>query len=187
MGAPKAGLRAATPGDTLLSLLIRTLLAAGLPDIIIVTGAAPDAVHRAAGRYRRPVRFEHNERWAEGQLTSLQAGLRERSGDLVEAVLVSLVDAPFASASTIAHLIDIWRRQRAPIVRPARGHIHGHPAIFDRAVFADLHAVDPRLGAKAVVRAHAPRLIDVPVDDPGAFIDVDTPDEYEHALRQLRR
>jgi molybdenum cofactor cytidylyltransferase len=103
----------------------------------------------------------------------------------MEAALVSLVDAPFASAATIAHLVETWRRERAPIVRPARGDVHGHPVVFDRALFAELHAVDARVGAKAVIRAHAGEIVNVHVDDDGAFIDVDTPDEYRDALRQL--
>ena len=185
MGTPKAGLPVTSTGDTFLSQLLRTLIRAGLPDIVVVTGAAVDAVHRAAGKVRTPVRFEHNERWAQGQLTSLLAGLRTRRGDVVEAALVSLVDAPFASPDTITRVIQTWRGQRAPIVRPARGDVHGHPVIFDSALFAELHASDPRVGAKAVVRAHARQIVNVRVDDEGAFIDVDTPDEYRRAMGQL--
>ena len=187
MGTPKAGLVLSGAGDTFLSRLIRQLTAAGLPDIVVVTGATPDSVRSAAGRIRRPVRFEHNERWPEGQLTSILAGLREMPGDIVEAALVTLVDAPLVSVATIERLLHIWRTKRAPIVRPARGERHGHPVIFDRALFDKLRAADPAVGAKAVVRAYADDIINVPVDDEGAFIDIDTPDEYRDALRQLRR
>jgi CTP:molybdopterin cytidylyltransferase MocA len=187
MGTPKPGLHLNPAGDTFLARLVRTLLAAGLPDIVIVTGAAPDAVHQAAGRVRPPVRFEHNDRWADGQLTSLLAGLRERPGDVMEAALVSLADAPLVSPTTITQVLAAWRRQHAPIVRPARGDVHGHPVLFDRALFAELHAAERRLGAKTVVRAHAHRIVNVPVEDAGAFLDIDTPDEYQDVLRQLRR
>jgi molybdenum cofactor cytidylyltransferase len=186
MGTPKAGLVLTGAGDTFLSRLIRQLTAAGLPDIVVVTGATPDAVRTAAGRIRRPVRFEHNDRWQEGQLTSLLAGLREAPGDVVEAALVTLVDAPLVSVATIEQLLHTWRTERAPIVRPARGERHGHPVIFDVTLFEELRAADPSVGAKAVVRAHADEIINVPVDDDGAFIDIDTPDEYRDTLRQLR-
>jgi CTP:molybdopterin cytidylyltransferase MocA len=183
MGRPKAALALNPTHETFLFRLTAQMIAAGLPDIVIVTGAAPDAVRRAAGPVRAPVRFEHNDRWSVGQLTSLQAGLRRRPGDVLEAALVTLVDVPLVSVATIRRILDVWRSERAPIVRPARGETHGHPVLFDATLFDALEAADPAVGAKAVVRAHANAIINVPVDDPGAFVDVDTPDEYE-ALRQ---
>jgi CTP:molybdopterin cytidylyltransferase MocA len=128
----------------------------------------------------------HNDRWQEGQLTSLLAGLDERPGDDLEAVLVQLVDAPLVASATVLRLLEVWRRDRPPIVRPARGTVHGHPVIFDRALFAELRSADPAVGAKAVVRAHAARIANVPIEDAGAFMDIDTPAEYQNALRQLR-
>jgi CTP:molybdopterin cytidylyltransferase MocA len=186
MGTVKAAL-ALTGGDTFLSRLLRTLLIAGLPDIVVVTGAADAAVRAAAGRIRRPVRFEYNDRWAAGQLTSLIAGLRERQGDRLEGVLVTLVDAPLVSVATVTSVLQTWRRQRAPIVRPARGSQHGHPVIFDCAVFAELRTADPQVGAKAVVRRRANDIVNAPIDDPGAYVDIDTPDEYRDVLSRLQR
>jgi CTP:molybdopterin cytidylyltransferase MocA len=43
------------------------------------------------------------------------------------------------------------------------------------------------VGAKAVVRAHATEILNVAVDDPGAFADVDTPGEYDAAVRRWPR
>ena len=40
----------------------------------------------------------------------------------------------------------------------------------------------PQRGAKPVVHAYARELVDVPVTDEGAFLDVDTPEDYERAL-----
>jgi CTP:molybdopterin cytidylyltransferase MocA len=182
MGRPKAGLPLSDRADSFLSRLLRRMTEAGLPDIVVVTGAAPEAVRAAAGRVRRPVRFEHNPNWSSGQLSSLLVGLQDRPGDVLEAALVTLVDAPLVSAATIKRVLETWRAQRAPIVRPARGDVHGHPVIFDRALFDELRAADLEVGAKAVVRAHAREIVNVPVDDPGAFIDIDTEDEYRRAL-----
>ena len=185
MGRAKAALAIDARGETFLRRLVRTLTAAQLPEIIVVTGAAAAMTRAAAGRVRRHVRFAHNDDWATGQLSSLLRGLEERPRDLVEAALVTLVDAPFASAATIARVLNTWRRSRALIVRPARGELHGHPVVFDRALFAELRAADPRVGAKAIIRAHERDIVNVDVDDAGAFVDVDTPEEYEGALRAV--
>ena len=187
MGSPKPALTLSRTGDTFVSRLVARMLEAGLPDIVVVTGAADDAVRGAAGRVRAPVRFIHNARWQEGQLTSLIAGIADRPGDVIEAALVTLVDTPLVSAPTITRVLEVWRRQRALIVRPARGAQHGHPVIFDAALFPQLRAADPRVGAKAVVRAHADAIVNVSIDDAGAFIDIDTPDDYQNVMRELRQ
>ena len=182
MGRPKAALPGGHLGDTFLSRILRTLESARVPDIVVVTGAAPGAVRAAAGRVRRHVRFAQNDAWPAGQLSSLVKGLESRPGQVLEAALVVLVDAPFASIDTMRTVIGTWRRTRAPIVRPARGDVHGHPVIFDRALFDELRAADPQLGAKSVVRAHDRDIINVAVDDAGAFIDVDTEADYRRLI-----
>jgi CTP:molybdopterin cytidylyltransferase MocA len=179
IGRPKAALSITDRADTFLSRLIRSLLAAGLPDIVIVTGAAPDEVRHAALPFSRRVRFVHNAAWQRGQLSSLLVGLDAAPITNLEAILMTLVDVPLVTADTVRTVVHAWRRTRGPIVRPARGDEHGHPVICDRAVFDELRAADPAVGAKAVVRAHAHEIVNVGIDDPGAYFDVDTADDYE--------
>jgi len=179
MGRPKAGLSITDRADTFLSRLIRSFLAAGVPDIVVVSGAAPDEVRRAGIPFTHRVRFVHNAHWQRGQLTSLVTGLDDPGSSYLEAILVTLVDVPLVSPDTVHTLIYEWRRTRRPVVRPARGDEHGHPVIFDRAVFDELRAADSAAGAKAVVRARAPEILNVPIDDPGAYFDVDTADDYD--------
>ena len=57
--------------------------------------------------------------------------------------------------------------------------------MFDRSVFADLRAADPNVGAKAVFATHRDRIVNVEVKDPGAFEDIDTPEDYERILKVL--
>jgi CTP:molybdopterin cytidylyltransferase MocA len=121
--------------------------------------------------------------WQNGQLSSLLKGLEAIDDPLLEAALVTLVDVPLVRPSTVAAVIEAWRRTRAPIVRPARGDQHGHPVIFDRAVFEDLLLADTAVGAKAVFAKHKDRIVNVEVDDPGAFMDMDTPEEFEKIQR----
>jgi molybdenum cofactor cytidylyltransferase len=183
MGTPKATLRVARTAETFLSQLIHRFADAGLPDIVVVTGAHEAAVRRAAGRTRLPIRFAHNEGWADGQLTSLLTGLEDRPGERLEAAMIALVDTPFVTADTIRRVLHAWRTTGAPIVRPAQGDTHGHPVLFDRTVFPALRAADPQHGAKPVVHSYADRVVNVPVEDEGAFVDVDTPEDYERRTK----
>lgn len=190
MGQAKAALPLGQTGETIVARVVRTLLLGGAPDVTVVAGAHIDAVRRAmpafadtsAGRlFAARARVIEHTGWQQGQLSSLLAGLDAIDGPLLEAALVTLVDVPLVQPATVAAVIAEWRRTGAAIVRPADGERHGHPVIFDRSVFADLRAADLSAGAKSVFARH--RVVNVPVADPGAYIDLDTPGDYDAYTR----
>jgi molybdenum cofactor cytidylyltransferase len=182
MGQAKAALPIGSSGETVVSRVVRTLLAGGVPEVVVVAGAHIDAVRAAMPAHEPRARVIEHPGWEKGQLSSLQAGLDAIDSPLLEGALVTLVDVPMVLPATVAGVISEWRRSRAPIVRPASGDLHGHPVIFDRAIFKDLRAADPAVGAKSVFAAYRDRIVNVEVDDPGAFTDIDTPEDYERVL-----
>ena len=187
MGQPKAALPLGSGGRTVLSASVVTLLDAGLPSVVVVAGAHAGAV-RAAWPSRDPrVRIIDHAGWAQGQLSSLVAGLDAVDDPRLEAILVTLVDVPLVTSATVRAVVAAWRKTRAPIVRPVDGPLHGHPVIFDRSVFVELRAADPAVGAKAVFAAHLAEILDVPVSDAGAFQDLDTPEDYRRVLKGSER
>lgn len=172
-----------------MSRIIATLVAAELPEVIVVTGAAPEATHAAWQQRDARVHFVQNPDWQSGQLSSLLTGLNAPSVVPIEAALVTLVDVPLVTVVTVKVLLHTWRQTRAPLVRPARMSLqateeHGHPVIFDASLFDELRAADPTTGAKPVVRAHSQEIINLPVSDAGAFLDIDTPEAYAQLLRE---
>ena len=178
MGQAKAALPVGTTGDTVLARVVRTLLTAGLPSVTVVAGAHIDAVRAAMPAFEPRARVVEHLGWAQGQLSSLLAGLAAVDDPQLEAVLVTLVDVPLVRPESVAAIVHAWRQARAPIVRPVDGKRHGHPVVFDRTVFDDLRHADQQVGAKAVFATHASRRLDVPIKDAGAFVDMDTPDDY---------
>ena len=178
MGQAKAALPLGTTGDTVVSRVVATLLAAGLPSVAVVAGAHIDAVRAAMPRFEPRACVIEHPGWAQGPLSSLLAGLAAVDDPQLEAILVTLVDVPLVRPDSVAAIVHAWRQTRAPIVRPVDGDRHGHPVVFDRAVFDDLRCADPAVGAKAVFAAHASRRLDVSISDDGAFVDIDTPIEY---------
>lgn len=50
--------------------------------------------------------------------------------------------------------------------------------------FKELRHAPLAQGAKAVLNAHADRVVNVPIDDEGSLIDVDTPAEYDRLLKK---
>jgi molybdenum cofactor cytidylyltransferase len=186
MGTPKA-LLPDLEGRAFVARIVRTFAAAGITDIVVVTGRQHDAIEAAVAADRPPVmpRIVRNPDPSRGQLSSLWVGL-DALDPGAEGILMTLVDVPMLRASTIRAVVDTWREQHAPIVRPAMGDRHGHPVLFDRATFDELRRAPLSPGAKTVVHAHADRVINVPVDDPGSLVDIDTPRDYEQALKDHR-
>jgi molybdenum cofactor cytidylyltransferase len=182
MGRPKAALRVGPGGATFLAAAVAALRGGGVPRVVVVAGAHPVAVRGALPPGQNGVRVVAHPAWAEGQLSSLLAGLAAIDGPLTEAAMVTLVDVPLVAPGTVAQLVAAWRATRAPIVRPRIGDRHGHPVIFDRALFEHLRATPAKAGARAVVEAFAHRIVEVPTTDAGVMRDIDTPDEYRQLL-----
>lgn len=185
MGVPKAGLL--HEGCTFLARVLAMLRSGGVVDVVIVSGSAHDAVLAAlpAGDAARVLRNPQPER---GQLSSLKIALSDLRARTPRpaAVLMALVDHPMVSASTVARLIDAWRSAspgrdatgRPTIVVPTYVGRRGHPVLFAASLWDELLATPDDRGARAVVRADPTRVREVPVDDPGVCIDVDTPEDF---------
>ena len=170
-------------GETFLTRIVRTFLDAGIDDVVVVVGQGADIVMTDFAASGLPARFVENRGYEAGQLSSLVAGLRFVDRPGVAASLVTLVDVPFVSRSTVRAVVDSYRETHARIVRPTRGNDHGHPLLIDRSLFDVFSRADPFQGAKPVVRAHATAAGNIPVDDEGAFADIDTLEDYERWVR----
>ena len=177
MGRAKATL-AIGEDDTFLTRIVRTFLAAGVDDVVVVVGHEAEAVVSSFAASGLAARFAMNRDYDRGQLSSLLTGLGVVDRPGVATVLVTLVDVPLVSEATVRAVIERYRRTHAPVVRPTSGDRHGHPLLLDRSLFDQLRTAAADTGAKPVVRAHASAAGDVPIDDEGAFTDIDTADEY---------
>lgn len=177
MGRPKATLTL-EGGDTFLTRIIRSFRAAKVDDVVVVLGHEAEAIEGSLADHAPPARLVINPRYESGQLSSLLAGLAAIDRPGVTAMLLTLVDVPLVSPATIGAVLDRYRATKAPIVRPVQGSRHGHPVLIDRSLFSALRAADPTAGAKAIVRAHVSAAGEVEIADEGAFLDIDTPEEY---------
>jgi molybdenum cofactor cytidylyltransferase len=171
--------------DTFLSRIVRTFLEAGVDDVVVVVGHEAEGIVSRFSVGGLPARFVLNPDYDRGQLSSLVAGLGVIDRPGVIATLVTLVDVPLVSAATVRAVVDRYRRTHAPIVRPTSGTRHGHPLLIDRSLFDALRAADPVQGAKPIVRAHASPAGDLEIADEGAFLDIDTPEEYAKVVSSL--
>ncbi len=171
-------------GDWFLGRLHATLRAAGVEDIIAVIGHDAEAIEAAVSAANLGLRLVRNPAPSRGQLSSLIAGLEALPAGEASAVMVTPVDLPLVSPATVRRVLDAWQATGVAIVRPERGGRHGHPVIFGASILSELRAADLTAGARSVIQAHRGEILDVPVDDDGAFEDIDTPEDYARIVRR---
>lgn len=165
-------------GQPLIRLSVERVLAARIDDVVVVLGRDAEAV--AAALAGLPVRTVVNPRYAEGQSTSLRAGLDALLAD-TEAAVVALGDQPLPDPGLIGRLVDRFRETRRPIVVPRYRDGRGNPVLFAAGLFDELRAVTGDQGGRGVIARDPARVAEVPVDSPMPP-DVDTWEDYQ-ALR----
>jgi molybdenum cofactor cytidylyltransferase len=167
-------------GRPLVRATVEAVLAAGVEDVVAVLGCEAEAVGRALGEL--PVRTVLNPHYAEGQSTSLRAGLDAlRPG--TAGVLIALGDQPLPDSGVIRRLIAAFRGQERPIVVPRYREGRGHPLLFGPAVFEELRQVRGDQGGRAVIARDPARVAEIPVDAPMPQ-DLDTWEDYQGFIRK---
>lgn len=173
MGAPKALLNIG--GVTFAERLAATFCTVCDP-VLLVTG-------KVTGIMAGPAIEVQNPNWPQGQLTSLQAGLRAIPSG-APAAFFTPVDCPLFRPETVALLWSTFeRRPFATFIIPRQGDRRGHPVLAGRAAIAELLKLPPTGQARDVVHGARSETEYVDVDDPGIFADIDTPADYRRLTR----
>lgn len=161
---------------------VERALASRVDAVLVVTGADGAAVGEALAGL--PVRLVPNPRWESGMGTSLAAGIAALPAEATGAVIL-LGDQPTVEPAVIDAVVSAHARSGLPVVTSRYRGEHGHPVLFDRAVFAELEALAGDRGARAVVERDSSR-VEVVAVDRTAPADVDTPADLARVARGER-
>ena len=150
---------------------LRTLRAA-IADVIVVVRPADSAAQKQLHELlsSEGARLEICAEADAGMGHSLAYGVRACSD--AAGWVIALADMPAVSAATIAAVRDAIARGHDAAAPMHRGQ-RGHPVGFGIACREALLALTGDAGARRVLAAHQPLLIEV--DDPGCLLDIDTP------------
>lgn len=165
-------------GKPFVRQVAETALASRLDSLTVVTGAAAAEVGAALDGL--PVSVVHNPRYAEGQSTSVQAGLAALPPE-AGAALFMVCDQPQLPVA----LIDTLRAQHAasgaPIVATLVDGRRSNPVLFDRVTFPHFAELQGDVGGRALFSRFP--VTWVPWLDVSLSIDVDTLEDYERLKR----
>lgn len=179
MGHPKALLPIF--GTTFLEHIVHQVRASRLVDYKIVLGHRPEAILDRLPDLKPATVI--NSRYREGQLSSLQTGIRALDPESCDGLMMFLVDHPLVEPALIDRLIECFRQGDHPIVIPSYRMRRGHPVLFARELFPELLAANPDEGAVAVVRQHRQRIYHLEWKSDEILIDVDTPEAYQRWIQ----
>jgi CTP:molybdopterin cytidylyltransferase MocA len=173
MGRSKASLEIGK--RTFLEQAIHTLRDGGCRYVVAVLDGKDDWGERLADVAGAAIVL--NEAPQSEQIDSLRLGIAALPEDS-DAVAVLPVDFPLVKAETVRKLIASFAEAPAPVLRPTFHFKPGHPTIFSRALYDELTTSHPKHGARDIVEQHEDERRDIPVDDEGITIDIDTPEDY---------
>jgi len=165
---------------TVLGQVVATFAAAGMDDLVVVTGGARARVEALvtslAEKY--PVRAVFNPSFAQGEmLSSIQAGLQALGTDR-RAALIGLGDQPQVRAGSVERLCDAYKTGEAPLVIPSFANHRGHPWLVRRSLWAEILALPPASTPRSFLQSHAADIQYLTVEDDSILRDLDTPEEY---------
>ena len=143
-------------------------LRTAVPHVIaVVRPGAATLEHRLSAAGATVILCAHAD---DGMGASLASAVAASGG--IDGWLVALADMPAVRSTTVAAVRAALERgalTAAPYFQGGRGH----PVGFARACYDELVALQSDQGARGVLRAHPPAIVDV--DDPGCLLDIDTP------------
>lgn len=170
-------------GRPVVRRVVEAALASHASPVLVVTGHERARVERILAGL--PVMFVHNRDFAEGLSTSVRAGIAAVPGG-AGAALVMLGDMPLVGPQILDALLDAFDPDAGRlIVLPVADGRRGNPVLWDRRFFDALTKLEGDVGARHLIAAHAEAVVEIEVEGPGAFLDVDTPEALSRARAQV--
>jgi molybdenum cofactor cytidylyltransferase len=175
MGTPKALLNIGN--TTFIQHIIETVESVGLTNNVVVLGFESQTIRETLPSFSGTIIV--NEAWEQGQLSSIIAGLDVLDQINCDGVLICPVDHPIISTALIKKLIESFQQSHKKIVIPTYHGRRGHPIIISSELFTEINNASLNVGLREVVRAHKDDICEVPTEEEGVIINIDTPEDYQ--------
>jgi molybdenum cofactor cytidylyltransferase len=178
MGEPKLILP--WGNTTVLGQVVATFAAAGIGDILVVTGWARKQIERLVTKLAQkfPIRMVHNPDYEHGEmLSSIQAGL-SGLGSESSGALIGLGDQPQVQEETVRRICTTFNQTKSLLVIPSyQGH-RGHPWLVARSLWPEILALPgTNSTARQFLSVHTSQIEYVTADE-NTLKDLNTLEEY---------
>jgi len=172
-------------GQPLLRHSAQTLLASRLREVAVVLGHEADQA--APLLEDLDVTLVHNERYAEGQMSSVHRGL-EALADACEGVMICLADQPLLTPGDVDALIEAFgRREQGSILVPTYRGRRGNPIVLAYAHRDEILGSGRNLGCKRLIERNPELVTTLEMETDHVVFDLDTPEDYAEWQRRFER
>lgn len=124
-----------------------------------------------------------NPRYAEGMLTSVQAGAA--AAPEAEWLVIALGDQPSLRPGTVSALLAAAREAPGSIVVPSYAGRRGHPLVIHGSYRGEIAGLDPGVGLRELLQRHPEAVRHLVLPDESVLHDMDTPEDYRRELDRL--
>ncbi len=169
-------------GDsTIIKTVITTLKQAGCDYIVVVTGNKSEQLERHISNM--DVICLYNKYFSETQMfDSAKIGL-EYIQNKCERILFTPADIPLFSVQSVLKLLNSTENFACPVYKEKQGH----PLLLSSGMIPTILAYKGTDGLRGAIKCSNKVMIEIPVDDPGVLLDVDTPQDYKKLLNFERK
>lgn len=166
--------------ETVIERCLNTLQHGGVNEIIVVVSIHGEEVARAARNHS--VQLVVNPDESGDMASSIRVG-RDSTTPETSGIIVALCDYPLVMPGTVRALIDQHAQHPGNIITPTCQGRRGHPLLLPRSILEELTAGKT---LRDVLNKDAARIREVPLDDAGILMDMDTPDDYRAVCAMLQ-
>jgi molybdenum cofactor cytidylyltransferase len=170
-------------GEPAVRRTVRALLAAQPQEVVVVTGCNGQAVTDALDAL--PVRFQPNLRYADGQMTSVAAGVAALRAPC-SVVLVCLADQVLLETRDYLEVVDAFGAMpRGSILIPFHDGRRGNPVAFAASYAPEVAGGHLNPGCRKLIDEHPDAVFIHRAAHDRFVVDMDTPEDYARILARL--
>ncbi|MCR5755478.1 MAG: nucleotidyltransferase family protein [Acetatifactor sp.] len=166
-------------GKTLIENSVQSVLSGGAETVVVVTGYRADEVEQVLAKaYGDRVRFVRNNEYEQSDMMySVKLGVSALPP--CDAFFLVPGDMPLISKSTFFKLLSEREYFSDGVLIPTTEGRQTHPPLIDAKMIPVILAFRGDGGLRHLWKQTSDRIRQVPVEDKGAEIDVDTPRDYQ--------
>lgn len=169
-------------GTTVIEHIVRELMASRVTEVVVVTGHEPERIKRRLEN--EEVTFAHNDKYEEGMLSSVRAGLSAAPRD-PDAYLIVLGDQPLMRSEIVDAVVDSARANPDRLIVPVYEGRRGHPLAIPARHKNEIMTSFDEVGLRGLIHAHEEEVLELAVNSDNVLHDMDYPEDYQAALKKF--